>query len=167
MYLMNASIQTLPMCGAKLCQSFRYPTDTGTNNDTQKGLSFVPTATDAKPMENMKDFNIFANKSKRKLRRMINPPRPGDEPALFRNSNETNTSTDSQTLGSKVLEDAFEAIRLNITNMEQCPTRKHNLTRKEKQALNELASNKNLIINKVDRDPPLWSDPVPTTSTQV
>ena len=85
---------------------------------------------------------------------MINPPRPprpGDEPALFRNSNDTSTSADSQTLGPKVLEDAFEAIRLDITDMEQCSTRKYNLTRNEKQALKELASNKNLIINKADK----------------
>ena len=89
-----------------------------------KGLSFEPTATDAKPMEIMKDFNIFTNKSKRKLRRMINPPRqprPSDEPALFRNPNETKASTDSLTLGPKGV-DTFEAIRLNITDIEQCPT---------------------------------------------
>ena len=119
-----------------------------------RGLSFVPTATDAKSMEIIRDFNIFANKSKRKLRKMINPPRPprpGDEPALFRNPNDTSTITDSQTLGPKVLEDAFKAIRVDITNIEQCSTQKHNPTRKEKQALKELASNKNIIINKADK----------------
>ena len=52
-------------------------------------------------------------------------------------------------LGPKVLEYTFEAI--NIINIEHCPTWKHNLTRKEKQALKELASNKNLIINKADK----------------
>ena len=39
-----------------------------------KGLSFVPTAVNAKPMEILRDFNIFTNKANRKLSQMVNPP---------------------------------------------------------------------------------------------
>ena len=90
---------------------------------------------------------------KNKLRRLVNPPRPprpGDEPIFFRSDQIENTN--SQTLGPKVLEDTFEAIKLDISKMdEQQQTQNHNLTRKEKQALRELASNNDIIVNKADK----------------
>ena len=120
-----------------------------------KGLSFVPTATNAKPAEFIREFNTFTEKAKSKLRRMINPPRPprpNDEPALFRKPTQnTNTSTNPQNLGPKALEDAFEAARIEKAQIEQCPTLKHNLTRNERSALKELTSNTDLVINKADK----------------
>lgn len=117
-----------------------------------RGLSFVPTAHNSTPMELIKDFNIFANKAKRKLRQMINPPRPprpNEEPALFRKP--TTTTTTSQLLGPRLIEDMFETIKLETSKLEQHATTQHNLTRKERLALKELASNHNLIINKADK----------------
>ena len=52
-----------------------------------KGLSFVPTAPNAKPTVLLRDFNTFKMKARRKLRRMINPPNTrahSDEPDLYR-----------------------------------------------------------------------------------
>ena len=88
-----------------------------------RGLSFVPTADNAKPMELIKEFDIFANKAKRKLRQMVNPPkppRPNDEPALFRKpTNPRDTNSTPQTLGPRILEDTFQAIKLEITNLNK------------------------------------------------
>ena len=120
-----------------------------------KGLSFVPTAPNAKNTEIMKDFNIFAHKTKRKYKQMINPPRARrltDEPELYRKSTVNNTNDNqSHLLGPKALEDAILAMKNEITNIEQHPTSKHNLTRKERQALKELVDNHTLIINKADK----------------
>ena len=120
-----------------------------------RGLSFVPTADNAKPMELIKEFDIFANKAKRKLRQMVDPPRPprpNDEPALFRKpTNPRDTNSTPQTLGPRILEDTFQAIKLEISQLEQNPTTTHNLTRKERLTLKELASNHDLIINKADK----------------
>ena len=58
-------------------------------------------------------------------------------------------NTNSQTLGPKVLEDTFEAIKLDISKMDEQQTQNYNLTRKEKQALR--ASNKDIVINKADK----------------
>ena len=117
-----------------------------------RGLSFVPTAYNATPRELIKEFNCFSNKAKRKLRLMLNPPRPprpNDEPALFRKPLTTNTTP--YVLGPKPLEDAFQAIKMEISEMAQHHTIKHNLTRKERLALKELATNHDLIINKADK----------------
>ena len=117
-----------------------------------RGLSFVPTADNATPVEIIKEFDIFANKAKRKLRLMVNPPRPprpNEEPALFRIPSTTNTTP--HVLGPRPLEDTFETIKLEISKMTQHPTTNYNLTRKERLALKELASNRDLVINKADK----------------
>ena len=119
-----------------------------------KGLSFVPTTTNAEPMEIMKDFNAFTIKTKNKLRRMVNPPRPpkpNEEPTLFRKPTINSSHTNPQSLGPKALEDAFEAMRMEITKLEKHPTLNHNLTRKERQAMRELSTDHNLVINKADK----------------
>ena len=105
-------------------------------------------------MEIIRDFNIFTKKIKNKLSRLVNPwrpPRPGDKTRFFRRSHQIE-NTNSQTLGPKVLKDTFEAIKLDISKMDgQQQTQNHNLTRKEKQALRELTSNNDLVINKADK----------------
>ena len=119
-----------------------------------KGLSFVPTTTNAEPMEIMKDFNAFTIKTKNKLRRMVNPPRPpkpNEEPTLFRKPTINSYHTNPQSLGPKALEDAFEAMRMEITKLDKHPTLNYNLTRKERQAMRELSTDHNLVINKADK----------------
>jgi len=57
-------------------------------------------------------------------------------------------------LGPKPLEDAFEAMRLDISKLplDNTKLKKHNnLTRKERIALKELSTNHQLIINKADK----------------
>ncbi|MCY4327357.1 MAG: GIY-YIG nuclease family protein, partial [Rhodobacteraceae bacterium] len=119
-----------------------------------KGLSFVPTAKNAPAKEILNDFNIFTNKTKRKLKRLINPlrtPRPNDEPPLTRKNNKIVNNTNTQNLGPKPLEDAFLAMRNEIANITETQTVKHNLTRGERLALTQLSSNHNLVINKADK----------------
>ena len=106
-------------------------------------------------LPNSSENSTHSPKRQSKLRKMINPPRlprPNDEPALFRKPTQnTNTSTNPQNLGPKALEDAFEAARIEMAQIEQCPTLKHNLTRNERSALKELTSNTDLVINKADK----------------
>ena len=120
-----------------------------------KGLSFVPTAPNAKNTEIMRDLNNFIHKTKRKYKQMLYPPRtrrPTDEPDLYRKTTINNTrDNQSHRLGPKALEDAILAMNNDITNIEQHTTTKHNLTRNERQALRELTDNRQLIINKADK----------------
>ena len=121
-----------------------------------KGLSFVPTAPNAKPTEILRDFNTFKMKARRKLRRMIDPSNTrvhSDEPDLYRRptTHDTNMDNERQQLGPKVLEDALEAMKVEISDLEQHPTLKHNLSRKERLTLKELTLNHDLIINKADK----------------
>ena len=119
-----------------------------------KGLSFIPTANNAKPSEILKDFNLFTSKTKKQFNRLANPPRPerpDDEPALFRKTQSNQTNTNSFNLGPKALEDAFETMRDEIAKLEPHITTKHNLTRKERMTLKDLTTNHNLIINKADK----------------
>ena len=119
-----------------------------------KGLSFVPTADNATPMEIIKDFNIFTNKANRKLIRMKNPPRvprPSEEPVLVRRPRQENNNTITIIGPSMALEEAFEEARLEINEIEPNPTNKHNLTRNERIALKELTTNPHLVINKADK----------------
>jgi len=123
-----------------------------------KGLSFVPTTKDSSPKEILNDFNSFTAKTKNKLRQLINPPRPprpDDEPALFRAPPDSNKNMNTSIhLGPKPLEDAFEAMRLDISKLtlDNTKLKKHNnLTRKERLALKESSTNHQLIINKADK----------------
>ena len=120
-----------------------------------RSLSFVPTANDAKPTELIRHFDIFTVKAKRKLHQMVNPPRPSrpnDEPPLFRKpTNTQNTNITPLTLGPRALEDTFETIRVEISQIEHNTTTTRNLTRKERLALKELTSNQDIIINKADK----------------
>ena len=77
------------------------------------------------------------------------PPRPNDKPALFRKPLTTNTAP--YVLGPRPLEDTFQTIKIEISEMARHHTTKHNLTRKERLALKELATNHDLIINKADK----------------
>ena len=119
-----------------------------------KGLSFVPTAKNAPAHEILRDFNTITNKTKRKLKRLINPPRtprPNDEPTLIRKTEQFNDNTNTQNLGPKPLEDAFLAMKNEIANIKETHTTKYNLTRGERLALTQLSSNHDLIINKADK----------------
>ena len=120
-----------------------------------KGLSFVPTASNAEPMEIMGDLNRFTIKAKRLLYKTVNPPRPrktNDEPSLYRKSNQPNpTNTNATNLGPKALEDAFETMRHELANLKPNTTTEHNLNRRERGALKELTSDHNLIINRADK----------------
>ena len=130
-----------------------------------RGLSFVPTASNAGPTEILRDFNMFKMKARRKLSRMINPPKqrgPNDEPDLYRKptiQDANTTDTERTQLGPRVLEDALEAMKCEIAKLEgkqqqqqQHSTPEHNnLTRKERLTLKELASNHDLVINKADK----------------
>ena len=122
-----------------------------------KGLSFVPTTSDANPKEILKDFNQFTIRTKIKLRKFINPPRsprPNDEPALVR-TNPTSYNDTNTRLGPQPLENAFEAMRMDISKLTLDKNKSHkhndNLTRNEKLALKQLAANHNLVINKADK----------------
>ena len=57
------------------------------------------------------------------------PPRPNDEPALFRKPSTTNETP--HTLGPRLLEDTLHVIKVEISEMVQHPSIRHNLTRKE------------------------------------
>ena len=127
-----------------------------------RGLSFIPTAVDAKPTEIMGDLEKFINSTKRKYNNMVNPPkppRPSDEPTLPRRRTNRNTQNNNNkyqynnptNLGPKALEDAFEAMRMEIADPPKSQKPEQNLTRKEKLALKELSSNHNLIINRADK----------------
>lgn len=110
-----------------------------------KGLTFIPTARNAKSMEILKDFNAFATKTKKQLNRCFNLPRqrrPDDEPELHRKPHHKQNNTNTDNLGPKVLEDAFKAMRNEILKLELNATTKYNLTRKERSTLKELATNK-------------------------
>ena len=85
---------------------------------------------------------------------MIDPPRtPKTNGELFlakrpRPDNNNNITI----LGPSVaLEEAFEETILEINHVKPNPTTKHNLTRKERLALRELATNPNLVINEADK----------------
>ena len=122
-----------------------------------KGLSFVPTAYNAKPTEILKDFNNFTIKTKKSLIRLANPPKPrgtNDEPRFYRKPILPPTSsyqTNTNNLGPKALEDAFEATRCELAQLKNNTTIKHNLTRKERITLKQLTTNHNLIINRADK----------------
>lgn len=76
----------------------------------------------------MKDFNVFAAKAKNKLRKMVDPPkvvRRDGEPDLHRKPKEHNTDTDKCLLAPGPIENAFEAIRHEITDLTKHPTTKN------------------------------------------
>ena len=65
------------MQGARLIwvsDGFHVPSKTQTLL-LSKGLSFVPTAPDAEPIELVNDFNKFTRKVKNDYNKTINPPR--------------------------------------------------------------------------------------------
>ena len=68
-----------------------------------KGLSFVPTTNCAEHAEMIADLNIFANKANRKLKQMIKPCRPNDEPDLYRTTKHDARSTVPQKWAPKHL----------------------------------------------------------------
>lgn len=111
------------------------------------------------------DFNTFTEKAKRKLRRMVNPPsttRNDREPHLYRKSTtqDDKTTTNVGQLGPAPLKDAFLATKLEIS-LKHLPTKKHNLTRKERIALKKLATNHDLVSTRPSL---LWSETQLTTS---
>ena len=123
-----------------------------------KGLSFIPTATNTKDKDIMRDFNMFANQTKKKLKLMVDPPRTplkhNSEPDFYRKPTTTTNHpgyNQSQQLGPKALEDAFLAMRQELATLTDDPIQKHNLTRKERLALKQLTTNHDLIINKADK----------------
>ena len=100
---------------------------------------------------------LFSCQTKKKLRLMVDPLRTpfrrNSEPDFYRKPTTTNYSSYnlSQQLGPKALKDAFLAIRQELATLTDDPIQKQNLTRKERIALKQLTTNRDLIINKADK----------------
>ena len=109
-----------------------------------RGLSFVPTPLDPDPGEAMMDLGKFIHNVKMRH-------------AKIKTDNRTITQTDwpSTRLLPKPFEDAFHALRSEISDQEQYqdnkPKWKQNLTRKERAALRNLSSNKEIVLNRADK----------------
>ena len=116
-----------------------------------RSLSFVPTASNATTTELLNDLHQFTARTKRQLYRIAKPPKLTGERILYRKPPPDKIHSKTYELGPKALEDVFEVMRKDIANMTQDPTNKPNLTRNERSALKELASNQNIIINKADK----------------
>ena len=113
-----------------------------------KGLFFVPTASNAKPTEILRDFNTFKMKARRKLCRMINPPNTrvhSDEPDLYRKpttTHDTDMDNERQQLGPQ----GHESRNILPGTTPHTKTQSH-----QTLTLRELTLNNNLIINKADK----------------
>ena len=121
-----------------------------------KGLSFVPTANHISPRELIKNINDFAQHTKTQYLRYqkatLSSKRKRDI-RFYPRSKQNNQQSLNTRLGPKPLEDAFQVIKSETTelNLETTPPLKYNLTRKEHKALKELAENHNIVCNRADK----------------
>ena len=118
-----------------------------------KGLSFILTAPNISNRELIKCIDHFALNVKSTYLRFLTPPDPpkrNSEPNFFRLTTTTATTTPETRLGPKPLEDAFYAMKTDISNLEHPPhNTKFNLTKKEPMAIKEMASDHNIRLIKV------------------